>query len=49
MVTTHVFGESISPFRFWTFIFVHFEILKKLSHEKTRYFRFFKCLNHYIL
>ena len=49
MVTTHVFGESISPFRFWTFIFVHFEILKKLSNEKTRYFQFFKYPKHYIL
>jgi hypothetical protein len=39
-------GKVFWQIGFWTFIFVHFEILKKLSHEKTRYFRFFKYLNY---
>jgi hypothetical protein len=38
-------GKVFWQIGFWTFIFVHFEILKKLYHEKTRYFRFFKYPN----
>jgi hypothetical protein len=46
---TCISGKVFWQIGFWTFIFVHFEILEKLSNEKTRYFQFFKYPKHYIL